>query len=914
MSLWTDERVDETVTSAYVHSHLRPNEQELLQRQLYFGGDLTDDTYLDWILTRAKRFFLILVATGVPDQIFGVIDDSYDDEDLPVIEEAVPDLRLSYEPDRALDKRFYKNQFKFLTRIVGEGEHIRYADEETVPVVPLNLKSVVLSLAHDGVDRVRLPTANQKIFVRRRIKLEAPLTEDEMLNEIAASRRLCHEHIVSIFGSYLYQGSFNVLSLPAPEWSLKAFLTDSPKSFAALAKQQRRRILINWPHCLSNALAWLHSNDEFHGAIRPSNIQIDESFRISLGLLDGEGLLRDKAKPDDIEAYQYGPPERWKRAVTIQSTGSAAVALPSGGRSGRRADGNGRLNTTDSNNPARSRSASSAATYTFQPTSRGDYARLRLSSALPSDTPPQPIARGRDVLSPTDNKSISSSGTTRRVFDPSVPGRAPSILSSTSSNGKKSGPPVKSPMFVSAPEGRSAVVQTWQSVEQDMFASDIFSLGAVSLDILTLLCKRSYSSFQRHRSSKNRMAGRGGGLADASFHANLGQVFLWAQSLQKDAEKKAKKDEGQVYHAVGPVVQLTLQCLERDPAARLSSEQLERKIGEHIQRFAGLERLHCVGEHRQESNRKDVNIPIRDKNVSHRELTRHRSDDPRRQPPQDLYTEHPEPQPQQQRFLHDGPIVQSPTLHTSPSVSTTPATTSVSSLLSFNFDGLSDTVVAESPRSREQSMRRTGTRGELTTPEHHQIPWSNEQDTPRQKYWNNWHNNDSQVDPRLSFGESVDTGAFTYLNYSTSASSDEGFKHFPRPPAEQPPKPPPNRRLPPVPPIPMKVQSERHINAVPPFPVKVQSAKPNQRVPRMKTSNNDVAVLNHISQAALGGRPLRVDSLPKTLEFDAADDYHETIRQTRRLHTAKSSSRSRSQQDQYLLHHVDDKRERRLEL
>ncbi|KIW65998.1 hypothetical protein PV04_08210 [Phialophora macrospora] len=885
MSLWTDERVDETVTSAYVHSHLRPNEQELLQRQLYFGGDLTDDTYLDWILTRAKRFFLILVATGVPDQIFGVIDDSYDDEDLPVIEEAVPDLRLSYQPDRALDKRFYKNQFKFLTRVVGEGEHIRYADEETVPIIPLNLKSVVLSLSHDGVDRIRLPTVDQKVFIRRRIKLEAPLTEEDILNEIAASRRLCHEHVVSVFGSYLHQGIFNVLSLPAPEWSLKTFLTDSPKSFGALAKKERRQVLINWPHCLANALAWLHSNGEFHGAIRPSNIQVDETFRISLGLMDGDGLLRDRARPDDIEAYQYGPPERWKRAVTIQSTGSAAVSLPSGGRSGRRAGGNGRFNTPEGSSRARSRSASSAATYRFQPTSRGDYARLRLSSAVPPDAPSQPIARERDVLSPTDNKSVSSQGTTRRAFDPLFPGRASSILSSTSSNGKKSGPSLNSHMFVSAPEGRSAVVQTWQSVEQDMFASDIFSLGAVIMDILNLLCKRSYGSFQRHRSSKNRMAGRGGGLADASFHANLGQVFLWAQSLQNDAEKKAKKAEGDVYHAVGSVVQLTLQCLERDPAARLSSAQLERKLGDQIQRFAGIDRLHCAAEHTKESSERSVSLPIRERNVSDRELTRHRSDDRLRQPspnPLVLHTGHPPPRPQ--RFLQDGPMLQSPASHTSPSVSTTPGATSVSSLLSFNFDGLSDTVVAESPRSRDHSMRRTNTREDVATPEHRHIPWSSEQDTPKQKSWHNWHNNDSQVDPRLSFGESVDTGAFTYLNYSTSASSDEGVKYFPQPPAERPPKPPPDRGLPPVPPI----------------PAKMRSAKPNQRLPRMKTSNDDFAVGNHISHAAAGGRPLRVDSLPKTLDYDE-DDYHEMIRHARRPHTAKSSSRSRSRQDQYLL-------------
>ncbi|KAJ9610343.1 hypothetical protein H2200_005120 [Cladophialophora chaetospira] len=895
MSLWTDERVNETVTSAYVHSHLRSNEQDLLQRTLYFGGDLTDDTYLDWILTRAKRFFLILVATGVPDQIFGIIDDSYDDEDLPIIEQAVPELRLSYEPDRSLDKRFYKNQFRFLTRVVGEGEHIRYADEESVPVIPVNLKSVVLSLSHEGTDRVRLPSVNQKIFTRRRIKLEAPLTEDEILHEIAASRRLCHEHIVSVFGSYLHQGNFNVLSLPAPEWSLKLFLTDTPKSFGALPKKVRRSILINWPHCLANALAWLHSNGEFHGAIRPSNIQVDDSFRISLGLLDGEGLLRDKAKADDIEAYQYGPPERWKRAVTIQSTGSAAVSLPSGGRSGRKAGGQGRSNTGD--HPTRSRSASSTAAYTFQPTSKGKHARLRLSSTVVDpDAPPLPTARDRDVISPTDSKSISSQGTTRRVFDPMIPGRAPSILSSTSSNGKKSGSSLNNPMFVSAPEGRSAVVQTWQSVEQDMFASDIFSLGAVIMDILNLLCKRSYGSFQRHRSSKNRMAGRGGGLADASFHANLGQVFLWAQSLQNEAEKKARKSEGEVYHAVGSVVQLALQCLERDPSARLSSTLLEKKIGEHILRFSGVERLHCAAEQRKESKQPSVNMPIRERNTSDRELTQHRSEDHLRQPspnPPILGAIAERPQPRQRRVLQDAPVLRSPisdppvlrspNSHTPPSASTTSGGTSMTSLLSFNFDGLSDTIIGDSPLSREQSVQRTGTRENAATPEY-QIPWPSEQITPRQKQWNNWHNNDSQVDPRLSFGESVDTGAFTYLNYSTSASSDEGVKYFPRPPSERPPKPPPNRGLPPIPVL----------------PAKTRSAKPNQRVARHKASNDSVAAANHISQLAIGGRPLRLDSLPKSLDYDE-DDYHDIIRHTRRPHTAKAAPRSRSRQDQYLL-------------
>ncbi|KIX99913.1 uncharacterized protein Z520_04550 [Fonsecaea multimorphosa CBS 102226] len=876
MSLWTDERVDETVTSAYVHSHLRADEQEYLQRPLYFGGDLTDDTYLDWILTRAKRFFLILVATGVPDQIFGIIDDSYDDEDLPIIEQAVPDLRLSFQPDRSLDRRFYKNQFRFLTRVVGEGEHIRYADEETVPVVPLSLKSVVLSLGHEGTDRVRLPSDNQRIFVRRRIVLEAPLTEEDILNEIAASRRLCHQHIVSVFGSYLHQGAFNVISAPAAEWTLKTFLTDTPKSFGALPKPERRRILINWPHCLANALAWLHENGECHGGIRPSNIQVDDSFCISLGLLDGDGLLRHKSRHDDIEAYQYGPPERWKRAVTVQSTGSAALSLPSGGRSGRKVGGNSWLNSSDDKNTARSRSASSGATYTFQATSRGGYARLRLSAAMSPDAPPQPVRHVRDTGSPTDNRSVSTQDTARPVFDPIVPGRAPSILSSASSNGKNA-PSLSSPIFVAAPEGRSAVVQTWQSVEQDMFASDVFALGAVIMDILNILCKRSYGSFSRHRSSKNRMAGRGGGLADASFHANLGQVFLWAQSLQHEAEKKAKKDEGQVYHAVGPVVQLILQCLERDPSARLTSAQLEQKLGDLIRRFAGIDRLHCAAQQKTQSEEISTTIPIREK--KHRDGGSE-GDNPGRTFRQGsrnagLVTRE-QRQHQEQTILLDAPMVHSPISHTPPSATTTPGTTSVSSLLSFNFDGLSDTVVADSPRSRDHSRHRSARRAEATVPPK-EVPWTNEL---RQKHWNNWHNNDSQVDPRLSFGESIETGAFTYLNYSTSASSDEGVKYFPRPP-DPPTKPPPNRELPPVPPL----------------PTGSRSLKPKQQAPATRTSSQDVAVLNHLSSVATGGRPLRIDSLPKTSDHD--DGFHDKPRLMRYPHRATASPHGRSRQDQY---------------
>ena len=68
---WTDERIKAKITRSFVVSKLRGEEREFLDRPLAFGEGLTDDTYMEWILGRAKRLFMILAEIGVPDQIFG---------------------------------------------------------------------------------------------------------------------------------------------------------------------------------------------------------------------------------------------------------------------------------------------------------------------------------------------------------------------------------------------------------------------------------------------------------------------------------------------------------------------------------------------------------------------------------------------------------------------------------------------------------------------------------------------------------------------------------------------------------------------------------------------------------------------------------------------------------------------------
>lgn len=268
-----------------------------------------------------------------------------------------------------------------------------------------------------------------------------------------------------------------------------------------------------------------------------TTVHITQGFDVCLGSMDGEGVLCLATKAEDIESYQYAPPERWKRGLIVQGTGQGKLALPSGNRSGRKVQ-----KDDDVNDPSmRCRSGSTMGhysdkdgTYSFQPASKSEFSRLRLSNADPSagrqSTQTARRTRGDDG---DDDESLSSFGQSRR--QPAQRGssaKPPSLISSNSSEGRsRAYSDGRRGIFVSAPESRTAVVQTWKSVQHDSFAADVFSLGAVVMDILTVLCKRTYSAFARHRSKNNRNAGRGGGLADASFHANPSQVISWAQIL-----------------------------------------------------------------------------------------------------------------------------------------------------------------------------------------------------------------------------------------------------------------------------------------------------------------------------------------------------------------------------------------------
>lgn len=588
---WTDERIKATVTTHFVYSHLG----EAANQPVSGSAEASGPTYAQRITTKAKLLFLTLIAVGLPQQVFRLIDEFYDDDHLPFAEDEVASLRLSRSGTLSLGELFYRQQYKYLVRVLHDGEHIRYGREEYVPIQYVEQKAS--GSLSSGWQKVRMPTPVDRILVRRQYAAYDRDAEVDLLSEIAAVKSLSHQHVISVYGSYTEYDHLYVLLSPATKYSLKGVLSDVPKAFELLAKPERRKHFLTWPHCISTALAWLHLQGTYHGAVRPSRVLLDEQFQVSLGHFEGDDwLLTEPSAKDDLEKYQYAAPELWMRGLTVQIHGGSKAILASGGRSAPcrdqyppRVDPAERCSNDGRNETIRSNSLESS--YAFTPAFRSNSSRLqlRLADSLPNDTPwARSIESRRSNRSDVDLYVEAPHRTLSCRFD---------VLSKRSSASSEKARNAEAPSsrftYAMPVETKKAVVQSWKSTAYDMRAADVFGLAAVTMDILTVLCGRTVSSFAKHRASKNRQAGRGGGLADASFHANLVQVVSWAKALHTDSEKKAKKDSGKIFQLVGPLLEEILPCFDREVKRRPGAERLSEGLQRHLRDFADTGGCHC---------------------------------------------------------------------------------------------------------------------------------------------------------------------------------------------------------------------------------------------------------------------------------------------------------------------------------
>ncbi|KAH9878200.1 hypothetical protein J1614_003417 [Plenodomus biglobosus] len=308
---WTEERINEKVTKEFVTSRLQPQDRERLTHPVGFG-DLSDDTYMEWIFEKARRLFLVLAEIGEADRIFTVVDKSWDDDDLPLEMDDIEQLSLSNRRDNHANARFYHTQFTFLLRELQDGVHVDYAPNEEVPLEHVMQLPVAVSL--QNWSRVHLPKRPKDIYVRRRFPLgtvdNPGCFEQEFILDVESARMVEHDHFAPVWASYTHKEAGYIVTSFVGQHTLRTFIDHrNPTQYQKLPKPDRRWLVLNWLHCLADAIATLHQNGFCHSAIRPANILVDEQNAIAFSDIGSLETFQKDKRLDPMDVYIYGAPE-----------------------------------------------------------------------------------------------------------------------------------------------------------------------------------------------------------------------------------------------------------------------------------------------------------------------------------------------------------------------------------------------------------------------------------------------------------------------------------------------------------------------------------------------------------------------------------------------------------------------------
>ncbi|KAI7533485.1 kinase-like protein, partial [Hortaea werneckii] len=490
---------------------------------------------MEWILDRAKRLFLILAEIGVPDQIFGCIDDSWDDDDLPVSMENVKNLELAYDNDDELNKKFYETQFVYLLRELRMGAHIDYGPNEHIPMDYVNTLPPAVSL--QVWDRISFPGRPDSIFMRRKYALTDKETGQSLrqsfMQDIRQANALRHEHIANVWASYTSEDAGYILSDFVGEHTLSTFIDHrTPMQFMRIPVAQRPGLLLEWIHCLSDALASLHHRGTAHAAIRPSNILIDHDNHIAFADVGALRTFQRGKKPQKTETYDYAAPE--------SQVSKAPIVVPS--------------SPPVSSIPAfnRLRKMSSSTSGSSTDPSTGSSTR---SNSLCHTAPTSPAASPRSMVK---GRSNSFTTTISAAFSSSP---LPTHSSSSSRNFSRhmlSNEPCPYPSVPTSPrtiQSQMSMPRICSALPNPDFLqdlpeaapemSDIYSLACVFLDILTFLLRGKLNDFVRFRGSpiatspSDRTKGKV--RLDHSFHCNPEKVEAWIDTLREESERRSEE-------------------------------------------------------------------------------------------------------------------------------------------------------------------------------------------------------------------------------------------------------------------------------------------------------------------------------------------------------------------------------------
>ena len=323
---WLQSEVDTTVTRQFVLSYLPPDEAPRLDRQIAPIDEAYQfrRSYWESLQSRAKKLFLILRDLGLASQVFRLLDEGWDDLQLPLDMDGIARLRLTHAHDDRVDRRFHQKQYKYAIKIIDQGEHHNYNEDDRVPLNPLG-SSGRLTRRNVDVDEVTLPNAPDRVFNRRKYPLgntSGCVPVQEFLELVVAVKSLQNEHMVSYWGSYTHKGFGYILLGPVSDYSLKSFLSNAPASYKSLPKKGGREMIMNWILCLADTVCFIHSKNRAHSHIKPSAVLFTNQNHVFLAdptRITAEVSHANEKNSFDREWYDYAAPEQGMQKNRIGS-------------------------------------------------------------------------------------------------------------------------------------------------------------------------------------------------------------------------------------------------------------------------------------------------------------------------------------------------------------------------------------------------------------------------------------------------------------------------------------------------------------------------------------------------------------------------------------------------------------------
>ncbi|KAL8794605.1 MAG: hypothetical protein Q9195_002801 [Heterodermia aff. obscurata] len=204
---------------------------------------------------------------------------SRDDKHLPFKPEG---LKTIFDPEDADHAEiFCAEQYRAISRTWNDGEHIKVADAEPLP---LEFIKEYGSGSYGSVKRMKDAFTGAYFACKEQISAEA---RAHLLREIARLKKLGHRHIVQFVKSYQRGDRYGILLKPAATTDLRKLLDRYRRNgldYDRDARDRRRDRVVFKPilftafGCLSRGLAHIHNCNIRHKDIKPANILYEKAM------------------------------------------------------------------------------------------------------------------------------------------------------------------------------------------------------------------------------------------------------------------------------------------------------------------------------------------------------------------------------------------------------------------------------------------------------------------------------------------------------------------------------------------------------------------------------------------------------------------------------------------------------------